>query len=77
MTFKDINKLTGKAYRDREFIKRKARTATRKLERKPCEICYSLPVIAHHKDYSKPLDVVFLCIAHHRAWHRVFVAEGQ
>ena len=29
---------------------------------------------AHHLDYNKPLDVVWLCRNHHLAWHRIFLA---
>jgi hypothetical protein len=34
------------------------------LKRKPC-ICGELKVEAHHKDYSKPLEVMWLCKKHH------------
>ena len=27
-------------------------------------------------DYSKPLEVMWLCLEHHRAWHRVFLADN-
>jgi hypothetical protein len=27
-------------------------------------------VQAHHEDYSRPLDVVWLCPTHHKARHR-------
>lgn len=30
---------------------------------------------AHHPEYNKPLDILWLCAEHHRAWHRVFLAE--
>jgi len=35
----------------------------------PCEKCESLKSIAHHTDYSKPLDVMWLCRKHHSEWH--------
>lgn len=40
----------------------------RKLNR--CESCSSdFRVIAHHNDYLKPLDVIWLCEVCHKAWH--------
>lgn len=42
-----------------------------KLTKQPCEVCGTMKNIhAHHDDYSKPLDVRWLCAAHHRQWHR-------
>lgn len=38
------------------------------LRQKPCVICGNLKAQAHHDDYSKPLDVVWLCVAHHKEW---------
>lgn len=32
---------------------------------------------AHHDDYSKPLDVIWFCTAHHKQWHKLFVPEGN
>lgn len=40
-----------------------------KLTRKPCEVCGTAKAEAHHKDYSKPLDVEWLCFRHHREAH--------
>lgn len=41
-----------------------------KIERKPCEVCGSTDQVqAHHLDYSKPLDVRWLCFKHHREAH--------
>ena len=43
----------------------------RKLEKKPCEKCgTSKYVHAHHDDYSKPLDVLWLCPLHHKQRHK-------
>jgi len=39
-----------------------------KIERQPCEICGE-EAHAHHPDYSKPLDVVWLCPTHHARLH--------
>ena len=40
-----------------------------KLKRMPCEVCGSENVQAHHDDYSKPLDVRWLCVKHHNEHH--------
>lgn len=39
------------------------------LSPKPCEICGDAKAVAHHDDYDKPLDVRWLCQAHHKQWH--------
>lgn len=40
------------------------------LQKKPCEVCGEVRVDAHHDDYSKPLQVRWLCRKHHKAEHR-------
>jgi hypothetical protein len=41
-----------------------------RLNAKPCIICGTdQQAHAHHLDYSKPLDVVFLCQRHHMRFH--------
>jgi len=41
-----------------------------KLKKQPCEVCGELKVQAHHEDYSKPLEVNWLCKDHHSELHR-------
>jgi hypothetical protein len=48
------------------------------LVRQPCEVCGESPVgsdgrslvHAHHCDYNKPLEVMWLCQPHHYEWHQ-------
>lgn len=42
---------------------------TGKLVRQPCEVCDKPNACAHHSDYTKPLDVVWLCNKHHAQLH--------
>lgn len=37
----------------------------------PCRVCGAEKVDAHHEDYSKPLEVMWLCRTHHMALHRM------
>lgn len=50
-----------------------------KLVRRNCQVCEKNGVLkkgdAHHSDYSKPLDILWLCKLHHAAWHRIFIPE--
>lgn len=39
------------------------------LEKKPCAICGCAGAEAHHEDYDKPLDVIWLCRSHHLEAH--------
>lgn len=60
--------------RERDPEKYRARTAVGnavrdgRLKRQPCK-CGATKVQAHHHDYSKPLDVVWLCFGCHRREH--------
>lgn len=40
------------------------------LKKQPCLICGG-DSEAHHPDYSRPLDVVWLCANHHREAHKI------
>ena len=42
----------------------------RRITKTPCAVCGSKNVQGHHQDYSKPLEVVWLCIKHHREEHK-------
>jgi hypothetical protein len=35
------------------------------IERKPCIVCGNPKSHGHHEDYSKPLEVIWLCHQHH------------
>lgn len=35
------------------------------IKKKPCEICGVIQVEAHHNNYSKPLEIIWLCKDHH------------
>ena len=58
-----------RGYRPGPRHKVAARMATRSLERKPCEVCGETKVEAHHDDYTKPLEVRWLCKRHHAEVH--------
>lgn len=49
--------ITGNAIRDGRLVKQ------------PCEVCGNPIVHAHHDDYTKPLDVRWLCVEHHTEHH--------
>lgn len=40
-----------------------------RLQKQPCEVCGSSRVDAHHDDYTKPLEVRWLCRSHHIRLH--------
>lgn len=44
--------------------------AAGRMVRQPCEVCGERRVDAHHTDYSKPLEVRWLCRKHHMELHR-------
>lgn len=48
-----------------------------RLHRQPCEKCGSERSDAHHADYSKPLEVQWLCRKHHGEQHRIYEAKGD
>lgn len=47
-----------------------------KLERQPCVRCASTKAVAHHEDYDKPLDVMWLCQICHKQRHKELLNES-
>ena len=44
---------------------------TKMIDRKPCAMCGKKnKIVGHHPDYSKPLEVIWLCGVHHSEIHR-------
>lgn len=39
------------------------------IERLPCVVCGEEKSFAHHEDYSKPLEIIWLCRPHHMEKH--------
>ncbi len=39
------------------------------LRRGPCAVCGGSEVIAHHENYERPRDVIWLCDMHHKEYH--------
>lgn len=62
----------GKAFaRRRVFVELRAG----RLKRDPCSKCGSPKSEAHHSDYSKPLDVIWVCKTHHRELDRLTIPK--
>ena len=40
-----------------------------KIKRQPCTVCGEEAQHMHHFDYAKPLEVIWLCVLHHRQVH--------
>lgn len=55
----------------------RAKMAVRRgtIEKKPCEVC-GADAEMHHQDYSKPLEITWLCPEHHRQRHRHSIKTG-
>lgn len=73
---KRINELAKKYRNDPKLrMKHEARWQVAKaiklglLKKEPCIKCGNVKSEAHHKDYYKPLKVIWLCREHHRAEH--------
>ncbi len=47
------------------------------LVKVPCERCGEVKSLAHHEDYDKPLDVVWLCQPCHKQRHKEIINDAQ
>lgn len=63
-------------YKKEDRVKKRARWVawwhqhrSKDLIVQPCEICGSVEVHKHHEDYSRPLDVRWLCVPCHSEIH--------
>jgi len=71
-------KKAGIKWSEANPVKRRAQSAVSNalrdglLTKQPCHCCGSEAVEGHHPDYSRPLDVVWLCTAHHSELHTEF-----
>lgn len=58
------------AYRSAHGIVARARSSGALFAPVSCSACdQELPLVAHHDDYSRPLDVRWLCRPCHHGWH--------
>jgi hypothetical protein len=46
-----------------------AHIAMGKIKKGPCRVCGGTRIQAHHPDYNKPLEVLWLCHKHHMDTH--------
>lgn len=69
----DLSKKQQTAFRNRARKKLRYAVKVGKLTRQPCESCGKTSgVQGHHDDYSKPLEVRWLCRKHHGLAHVKF-----
>jgi hypothetical protein len=69
----ECNRKYEACHPERSAAKNKVMVAVRagRLKRRPCQVCSATPAQAHHDDYAKPLDVIWLCRTHHGERHRL------
>ena len=75
------NAVVNKAWRAEDARRQRAHNkvsraiATGILERQPCCRCGSAKSLAHHEDYDKPLEVMWLCQPCHKQRHKELKEE--
>lgn len=58
-----LRKKSPEKYKARNIVSSKIRAGT--LKREKCVICGNIKSQAHHTDYLKPLEIIWLCRKHH------------
>lgn len=66
----DWNAKNPAAYKAHNAVSNAVRDG--RMTKEPCLFCGEKKVHGHHRDYSKPLDVVWLCPKCHHRLHAVF-----
>lgn len=76
---KEKNRLSRLRYPEKWKARQDLRNAVAKglITKLPCEVCGEKKVHAHHTDYSKPFDVMWLCVPHHYQLHRKYNENGE
>lgn len=69
MNYSEVDRLERKRS-DKNFARNQVSIAVKKgtLKKEAC-ICGETKVQAHHGDYKRPLDVIWLCHKHHSEVH--------
>lgn len=72
MNKSEITQRYREKYPEKYLAHRLMRNAIRKKDiiPLPCEVCGKEKVEGHHEDYSKPLDIIWLCKKHHLEAHK-------
>lgn len=74
-----LNKKIGNSWDEKYPIKYRAKSAVNNARRdgrlnkaEACSSCKKtgIRIYGHHSDYSKPLDVIWLCQVCHKEWHK-------
>ena len=69
----EANKRYQEKYKNRTAARHIFSNAIRdgKINKMPCFVCGNSNAEGHHPDYDRPLDVVWLCIKHHKETHKM------
>ena len=71
-----LNLAAVRRWKEKNKVKKLAHNAVRRavlcgrLKRQPCARCGNPDAVAHHEDYSRRFDVIWLCVQHHIERHR-------